>query len=302
MSYDNLYTPTYITKIEDKYYIVDCWHHRILCSDNIYKKIKKWIKYADVLGGHTIVTNNTGIIAYDDTDNDKVIFKNTFYNIIEEIELDKYLPQNYQYINEHKLIRPHFIHYDEEEDIFLIALSWGGGFAVVDCKEEIRVKSLIISKQFENSYIKFISKFEGLFWATTDKEFVGFEIKESDIKIKKRYAIPFEFSKKINYICKIEDIYLISAWQIGGIYILRNLENLEKYTLWEDINDSFHMKGIPYYISQFDNKLWITEIGSWQGIYSFQVSNGEVKDVNCIFSNDIDSFDVDIKNIDRVLS
>lgn len=125
MSCDNLYTPTWITKIDEKYYIVDCWHHRIICSEELYKPIKDWEKYDDVLGGHTITTDGEGMKAYDDTDNDVVVFRNGNDEIKKRITLSEYLEDDLKGGNQNGLVRPHFVLYDGKKREYIIALSWG---------------------------------------------------------------------------------------------------------------------------------------------------------------------------------
>lgn len=50
-SLDHLYTPTMITKIEDTYYIEDCWYHRILYNDSVEPPISKWKVLTDDIWG-----------------------------------------------------------------------------------------------------------------------------------------------------------------------------------------------------------------------------------------------------------
>ena len=50
-----LYTPTMIQKIDDTYFISDCWHNRIIYSKKISASIKRWKTLSDdVFGGHTL--------------------------------------------------------------------------------------------------------------------------------------------------------------------------------------------------------------------------------------------------------
>eukprot|EP00760_Papus_ankaliazontas_P018847 PhM_4_TR17713/c0_g1_i1/m.59550 len=37
-----LYTPTYVTRIDGTWFIVDCWHHRVLYSDDLDAPILQW--------------------------------------------------------------------------------------------------------------------------------------------------------------------------------------------------------------------------------------------------------------------
>lgn len=51
----SLYTPTMIQKVGNDYFIVDCWHHRIIYNDNLRDKISAWKTLTeDINGGHTL--------------------------------------------------------------------------------------------------------------------------------------------------------------------------------------------------------------------------------------------------------
>ena len=39
---ENLYTPTQFQKIGNKYFIIDCWHHRILYSSEMDAPVSGW--------------------------------------------------------------------------------------------------------------------------------------------------------------------------------------------------------------------------------------------------------------------
>ena len=94
VKFDHLYTPTQIVKIGRKYYIEDCWHHRIIFNKDIHKPINEWDILTDnVLGGHTIAQGKKYIVA-DDTDNDRLlIFEKRFgrYSLSGSIYVSQYL-------------------------------------------------------------------------------------------------------------------------------------------------------------------------------------------------------------------
>lgn len=63
----SLYTPTMIVKFENDYFIVDCWHHRVIYNDNLYEPISKWkLMTDDIVGSHTIAYDGR-LYVVDDT-------------------------------------------------------------------------------------------------------------------------------------------------------------------------------------------------------------------------------------------
>ncbi|MBQ9366071.1 MAG: hypothetical protein IJT82_09860, partial [Schwartzia sp.] len=67
-----LYTPTQINKINDDYFIVDCWHHRIIYNNMRESNLSNWkMLTEDIRGGHTVASDGRVLLA-DDTDNNAV--------------------------------------------------------------------------------------------------------------------------------------------------------------------------------------------------------------------------------------
>ena len=61
-----------INKIGNEYFIVDCWHHRIIYNDNLNDEISKWKTLTDeIIGGHSIASDGEVYIC-DDTDGRKI--------------------------------------------------------------------------------------------------------------------------------------------------------------------------------------------------------------------------------------
>lgn len=58
-----------IQKIDDTYFIVDCWNHRVLYNTSIEKDLKKWQTLTDesYVGGHTIASDGE-LYVLDNTD------------------------------------------------------------------------------------------------------------------------------------------------------------------------------------------------------------------------------------------
>jgi hypothetical protein len=73
---DRLYTPTLIQKIDDLYYIVDCWHHRIIYSNTVERPISSWNILDENIGGpHSVVSNGDYLFVENTGYNSMKIFK-----------------------------------------------------------------------------------------------------------------------------------------------------------------------------------------------------------------------------------
>ena len=108
------------------------------------------------------------------------------------------------------------------------------------------------------------------------------------------YSLPDELFS-LNDIEKIGSYYYITSTQnknwevIPKIIRVKDLNNANNY---EDLYDLFGFKATPYFISSFDDKYFMTEIGTqYNGVKSF-----EIKDDNIINIKNIYYFDEVIQN------
>lgn len=264
---DRLYTPTQIVKIDDKYFIEDCWHHRIIYSTDLNLPINKWnILTDDIMGGHSIADCNDFIII-DDTDEDKLlVFKKSMeYELVQEIYIDWYIPKSITYGEPTKeLSRPHYVLYDSENNKVYVSLSWAG--SVISFYEK---NGKFFYDQFyyiADSYLKFLNYFDGYFYLVAEGSVLEGNFTETSFEINNKYSLPDELENLgINFIAKIKDMYYISTWSNGGLYSFETFDDLQD-GYYNNIGSDLGIKGIPYYITCFDNEYYITDIVNNSGI------------------------------------
>ena len=64
----SLSVPTYITKLDDQYFIVDCYHNQVIYHDNLTDPLYLWkVMTNDLSMGHTIASDGN-VYLIDDTE------------------------------------------------------------------------------------------------------------------------------------------------------------------------------------------------------------------------------------------
>lgn len=88
----------------------------------------------------------------------------------------------------------------------------------------------------------------------------------------------------------------------GQIFVSSSLEDFSNGN-FKNLNEKFDFKGTPYFITNFDGKIWITEIVEHQGIYSFDSDEcGNLINKEALFSFDgLSDSDIQRKIINPVL-
>lgn len=71
--YFDLSVPTYITKLQDTYFLVDCYHDEIIYSDSLDRELNEWEVMTDEINrGHTIASDGV-VYLTDDTENNRIL-------------------------------------------------------------------------------------------------------------------------------------------------------------------------------------------------------------------------------------
>ena len=113
--YPDLSVPTYITKIGDLYFLVDCYHNQILYHDNLTDPLTDWLVMTDEINrGHTIAGDGLVYLA-DDTENNRIL-------VFEEQDEVFIHTQTFADIGN----RPHYIIYDAPTATFYAWSSMSG--------------------------------------------------------------------------------------------------------------------------------------------------------------------------------
>lgn len=293
--------PTDVQKIEDTYFIVDCYNNQVIYSEDIQAPLSEWNVMCDIMNaGHTIAGNGE-VYLIDDTENNRVL--------VYEKRQDKFLLV--QILN-HVGVRPHYVRYDEPSDAFYVLSSMTGEIYVLKVREHIRDKADIEESANtegdnvpENEiYVQDIKRFEELsttycrsFTILGDKILLpasnGLILEASfpACKVSAVYQTPKEVAGLVQ-IYEIDDSYYFTVSTDGGgnqdyatLIVTKSLLELEKGN-YEDLYDVLEPErgsvGTPYNISAFDEHYYLVEHRHGHGVFQFDVSDGGLENVEII--------------------
>lgn len=94
----------------------------------------------------------------------------------------------------------------------------------------------------------------------------------------------------LNQIVKIDEWYYLTIYhgmdfdqsKPSKIIRAKQIEHFAE-NKYEDLTEILGITGTPYFLSQIDDKWFLTEIHSSSGITSFDIVNGEIKNVKKIY-------------------
>ncbi len=281
----SLKVPTYITKVHDTYFIVDCYNNQVIYNDNLTDPIYTWrIMTSDVTMPHTLASDGH-VYLIDDTENNRILVMEEGVN---ENGFQCFVPtQEFTSIG----VRPHYIVYHEPTDTFYAWSSQSGEmylFRRDETDNRVYLTEIRTIPSLVSSYVRSFTILEDRIYFVSGNA----SVIEADLKtfrVKKEYPVPDELYGMVQ-ITKIEDyFYITNSTDITGnqdyatIIRVKDLDALSDRD-YEDVYHHFIGGGTPYYISGIGDEWYLTEHRiPGHGIFEFKVTDNEITDVKTIY-------------------
>lgn len=281
----SLSVPTYITKLDDMYFIVDCYHNQVIYHENLTDPLYLWkIMTNDITMGHTIAGDGT-VYLIDDTENNRILILERSVNSNGETV---YLPtQEFTQIGS----RPHYIIYDEYTDTFYAWSSQSGEmylFRHTADSSRIYLTGILSIPELNGVYVRSFTIMDDRIYFVSGNS----NIIEADLysfEILNRYPVPDEIAGMVQ-LEKIDNYYYITvSTDISGnqdYATLIRAKSLRGFSdgNYEEVYDRFIGGGTPYSITQIDDHYYLTEHRlPGHSIWSFRIENDEITDVQTVY-------------------
>lgn len=278
--YTELCIPTYLTKVLDTYFLVDCYHNQVIYHDNLKDPLSEWMVMTDdIKQGHTLAGDGM-VYLIDDTENNRILI----YEKKDEVFLKT---QIFEGIGS----RPHYILYDEGTDTFYVWSSMSGEmYCFRHDSNDTRMYLTEIRKieALENVYVRsFTIIGNDIYFVSAGGVIVRANL--SDFTILETYTVPDEMAGMIQ-LTRIQDyFYLTVSTDITGnqdyatMIRTKDLGSLRDGE-YEDVYENFIGGGTPYYITFLDDVFYLTEHRlPGHSLWRFQVTDNEITNVETVY-------------------
>ena len=278
--YADLSVPTYLTKVEDTYFLVDCYHNQVIYNDNLSDPLIEWrVMTDDIDKGHTLASDGS-VYLIDDTERHRIL--------VFEHKDERYVhTQTFENIGN----RPHYIIYDAPTDTFYAWSSMSGemylfrhnpGDTRMYLTEIRRIEPL------DNVYVRsFTIIGNDIYFVSGNSSVIRADL--ASFEILETYPVPDSMAGMIQ-LTRIQDYFYITvSTDITGnqdyatIIRTKDLSSLADGG-YEDIYSHFIGGGTPYYITFFDDAYYLTEHRlPGHSVWRFQVENNEVLNPETVY-------------------
>ena len=280
-----LSVPTYVTKVDDIYFIVDCYNNQVIYNDNMTAPLQEWnIMTGDVTMAHTLASDGT-VYLIDDTENHRILVMEK--DVTSNGEIIFVPTQRFSNIGN----RPHYIIYDEYTDTFYAWSSQSGEMYLFRRKAdttEVYLTEIRNIPSLNGVYARSFTIIEDRIYFVSGNSTI-IEADLDTFEIKKEYPVPAEMSGMIQ-ITPIENYYYITiSTDVTGnqdyatMIRVKDLDDLAKGN-YEDVYSHFIGGGTPYYITRIDDIWYLTEHRlPGHSIWSFQIIDDQITNVQAIY-------------------
>lgn len=255
---NRLYTATTLTFQGGYYFIVDCWHHRILFSRDLDSSLANWeVLDDDIAGPHSIVFGEGFWVAEDTGRNALRVYSQPGHRFTREKSVK--LPLLLRQVIGGSGVRPHRVLFDDVRrgfwvigsgDQTLLRLSrraLGGG---------LRIAKKYFLPEMQNEYCRSISIRDHLIYVVSDRRVASFSL-QNDLEFVKEWALPPGITGS-NDLYFLEQGGAFMTFTPKKIVFFEDLESLEEGNVI-DLTEAIG-SGTPYYISSILGKLCVPEI------------------------------------------
>lgn len=258
-AYDRLYSPTQITKLNGLYFIVDCWHHRILYSQDVRQPLARWrLLDDDVAGPHSIDTDGQLLVTEDTGRHRLKVYRANARDGFELIQTVGHVGK-----------RPHRVLYDGRHRQFLIMGSEDQSLhALAPTPHGLRATFSQHIPELRGEYCRSITLHGDLLYFVAVTHLVvyrrdGNRFRYAGQRLPIRALQGFEGGHGSNDLFFLDERRGILTATPNRAFLFNHLMQLVDGTA-QDI--SHHFRGTPYYLSAFDGQLWFATAKAYSAI------------------------------------
>jgi len=291
--YDTLNVATYITKVEDTYFISDCYHDQIIYSDALTRPLTEWKVLTDeVHYAHTIAADGTTLLV-DDTENNRLLaFQKTDAGYVHTQTLEEIG------------MKPHFIQYYDKQQVFMAWSSITGEMYLIKKHDipnaqgiyPLYIEGIVKTDELYGVYVRsFTIINDDIYFVSghNNQKIVKASIVVSngkiDFKVTERYDVPEKLAGMVQ-IYPIQDYYYITVstdntenQDYATIIRTKDLSGLNTGN-YEDIYADFGLSGgTPYYINEIEGKYYMTHHRTSENVIAFDIRENAIENVEILY-------------------
>lgn len=258
-----LYTPTQIIKIKSTYFIIDCWHHRVIYSQSILSPIVEWQALdSELAGPHSMASDGEIYVTESTGTNEIVAYHQTDFYKFKEI-------QRIQNVG----IRPHRTIYDPIRKVFFVIGSGNQALYIFrNLHGELVHMGSFSPRELSGQYVRSVTVHNDVLYFVGNFNIVQYALGGYEFKFIKNVELPRGWTRANDIFFTGERSGFLTA-KHQRMYYFANIDEIEH---GKGVDLTRHCIGTPYYVSVFDNAFWVPEIDEYSRICRYKITDGKI--------------------------
>jgi len=270
---DRLFTPTTFDKIDGLHFIVVCWHHRVLFSERLEPEISSWRVLDDeVAGPHSIDSDGTLFVVDDTGRHSLKVYKRSGDDFERVQTLGPFGK------------RTHRVRYDAGTKAFYVVSSNSQHITKLVRKGDLLEVAYTKELPFlEGAYTRSMSIIDGeMYFTSGPGHITRVRFDDDSYTPLGTYRVPEEMVSA-NDVFRTSDGWWYVTSTPQRIVRARTLDDLDDGR-FEDVYETLGLSGTPYYLAEFDGRVFVPQITQYSGVISFvHDEEGAISDVRTHF-------------------
>lgn len=266
----SLRIPTMINKIDNTYYIVDCYNNNVIYNNELEDDLTNWYKIPyDFNQPHTIIGDGKFFIVVDTENNRLVTFRKENEGFIKLEEINNFGS------------RPHYGLY--KNDRYYI---WDGlctMYEYSEINEELVINNTYTIQSLEGLYVRSFTYEDGKWYFPTANGKIS--VTDEAFCLLEEYNVPYDIGG-LSYIYKIGEYWYLNVFTdanydtaYSNLVMCNSLAELEKGN-YVSLYEEFGLKSAPYYVNFFDDEYYMATLNGGSAIYRLDVCEDKI--IDCI--------------------
>ena len=269
-----LWAPTFLEKIGQHYYLVDCWNNRVLYSNDLKLAPQKWSILSNTLGQPHSLTSDGRWLVVDESQKNQL----SVWNLEKLLSKKQHQPPKKQHQPPDQVIplsgvRPHRVRYDQKRKIFYCLTACDQKLFLLKAGKNglkiIQVLELDFLHPYYCRSFTFGEKPDEIYFVAGSDDFsdpnkpiynpkksaiykvkINFSVQSAKLKVLSRYSVPVELAN-MNDIFLWQQKFFISAVdnQLISCDNLNNLKSDFRSHKVFNLSKKLELSGCPYYLN-----------------------------------------------------
>lgn len=265
------YTPTNLVQAGPYFFLVDCWHHRVLWSKTLESDPNRWKTLDDDLAGPHSIATDAAVYLIEDTGRNAVVVYRPQGNGFQKIQQVDHVGK-----------RPHRTVYDAPTGAFYVLAAESQDITKLMREGDRVVQRLQKHLDFlEGEYTRSMTIVgEAMYFVSGPDVITKTTYRDGRFEVIRRYRVPDAVNglSGMNDLVQTEDGGWLATATPGPIVYFRSLDALAAGQ-YEDLTRRLGLRGTPYYLSRIDGRYYVPQIDAYSGIVSFAWHDRQIGDV-----------------------